>query len=222
MPSLLLNADGLLRGRLRADAPARSELLHLCTLVLSFGLLYGAVMGTFSGLGEGKLLQVVYSAVKVPLLLLATFALALPSFFVINTLMGLREDFLAATRALVATQAGLTVILASFSPFTATWYLSNDDYASAVLFNAVMFGLASLAAQVLLRRFYRPLIEKDARHRVLLRLWLVVYAFVGVQMGWLLRPFIGRPDIPTRFFREDAWGNAYIRVWEMVWRAVGG
>src|SRR5215204_1380839 len=166
MPPLLLNADDLLRGRLRDDAPARSELLHLCTLVLAFGLLYGAVMGTFSGLGEGKLLQVLYSALKVPLLLLATFALALPSFFVINTLMGLREDFFAATRALVATQAGLTVILASFSPFTATWYLSNADYASAVLFNAVMFGLASLAAQVLLRRFYRPLIEKDPRHRV--------------------------------------------------------
>jgi hypothetical protein len=29
-------------------------------------------------------------------------------------------------------------------------------------------------------------------------------------MGWALRPFVGDPAQPTRFFREDAWGNAYV------------
>ena len=39
---------------------------------------------------------------------------------------------------------------------------------------------------------------------------------------WVLRPFIGAPDIPTRFFREDAWSNAYVAVAEKVWGAFGG
>jgi hypothetical protein len=44
---------------------------------------------------------------------------------------------------------------------------------------------------------------------------------VGIQMGWLLRPFVGDPRSPTRFFREDTWGNAYVKVVEMVLEVVG-
>ena len=32
--------------------------------------------------------------------------------------------------------------------------------------------------------------------------WLVVYGVVGAQMGWVLRPFVGTPDLPFEFFRE--------------------
>ena len=77
------------------------------------------------------------------------------------------------------------------------------------------------SAQFLLRRFYQPLINRDKRHKTLLRAWIVIYAFVGIQMGWLLRPFVGDPGIPTRFFREDTWGNAYIKVVEMALEVVG-
>ena len=33
-----------------------------------------------------------------------------------------------------------------------------------------------------------------------------------IQMGWVLRPFIGRPDSPVELFREESWGNAYVVV----------
>jgi hypothetical protein len=33
------------------------------------------------------------------------------------------------------------------------------------------------------------------------RVWLVAYAVVGAQMGWLLRPFIGNPATPFTWFR---------------------
>ena len=82
-----------------------------------------------------------------------------------------------------------------------------------------MFATASLAGQWVLRRRYAPLIAIDRRHRTMLYLWVCVYAFVGIQMGWVLRPFIGDPGTSTTFFREAAWGNAYVIVWEMVWRA---
>ena len=93
-----------------------------------FGLLYGAAMGSFRGLvAESQwLLQIAYSAVKVPLLLTATFAISLPSFYVVNTLLGLRRDFAAAVRSLVAAQAGLAIVLASLAPFTLFWYASSQ------------------------------------------------------------------------------------------------
>lgn len=189
----------------------------LAGILLIFGLFYGAVMGTFGGIAGERALQVLFSAVKVPLLLLSTFLLSLPSFFVLNTLLGLREDFQEVLRVVTAAQAALTVVLASLAPCTLLWYASSAHYPSAILFNGLMFGVASIAAQrFLLRRLYAPLIARDARHRLMLRVWLFVYAFVGIQMGWLLRPFIGNPDEPVRFLRQDAWGNAYLAVLQMI------
>ena len=157
-----------------------------------------------------------YSGLKVPLLLLATFLISLPSFFVLNTLLGVGQDFPRALAALAAAQAALTVILLSLAPYTAFWYASSAHYRAAILFNGWMFGMASLAAQVLLRRLYQPLIARNGRHRTLLRAWLCIYVFVGIQMGWVLRPFVGQPDMPVQFFREEAWGNAYVEVLRMI------
>jgi hypothetical protein len=64
------------------------------------------------------------------------------------------------------------------------------------------------------------LIARSKRHRTMLRVWLLIYAFVGIQMGWVLRPFIGHPDAPVQFFRYRAWGNAYIEVIHIAMRAV--
>jgi hypothetical protein len=220
MSAVLVHVDDVLRARpwlVRGGGHAR-RLLLVAALMIVFGVFYGVVMGSFSG---GRVLQMLYSGTKVPLLLAATFALSLPTFFVLNTLFGLRRDFAAAVRALAATQAGLTIILASFAPFTALWYTSFDNYDGAKFFNLAAFGAASLAAQGLLRNFYRPLIKAHARHRHLMWIWLAIYAFVGVQMAWVLRPFVGDPGTATTFFRESAWGNAYLEVAETVWRLLG-
>jgi hypothetical protein len=48
-----------------------------------------------------------------------------------------------------------------------------------------------------------------------------LYLFVAIQMGWVLRPFVGDPDQPTRFFRAGAWSNAYVEIATLVWRVVG-
>jgi hypothetical protein len=41
------------------------------------------------------------------------------------------------------------------------------------------------------------------RHtRVVFGCWMVVFALVGAQMGWVLRPFIGSPALPFSWFRE--------------------
>ena len=214
MTAILAQADDLLRGR--DDAERRTNAWHLLAMIAVFGVFYGAVMGTFGGVRGERALQLLYSGVKVPLLLLVTFALSLPRFFVLNTLLGVRSDFARVLRALIATQAVLTIILASLAPFTGFWYASSGAYRPAILFNAAMFGVASVAAQWLLRRWYAPLIARNPRHRLLLRVWLVIYAFVGVQMAWVLRPFVGAPNVPTRFFREGAWGNAYVEVARML------
>jgi hypothetical protein len=36
-------------------------------------------------------------------------------------------------------------------------------------------------------------------------------------MAWVLRPFVGDPDLPTQFFRQDSWSNAYVVIARMIW-----
>jgi len=224
MTSFLLRADDVLRQRpwTTESAHAASALRHLVANIVLFGMVYGAVMGCFGGILGGRVQQVVYSALKVPLLLLATFLVGFCSFFVLNTLFGLRRDFAQAVRALLATQAGLAIILASLAPFTALWYASSADYAAAVRFNLLMFAVASLGAQGLLRGYYRPLIRRNRRHRWMLWTWIVIYAFVGIQMAWGLRPFVGAPGARVQFFRAGAWENAYVEAFAVVARLLAG
>jgi hypothetical protein len=179
-------------------------------------------MGTFGGFTPQRILQVLYSALKVPLLFLLTFLICLPSFFLVNTLLGVRGDFGRVARGLVASQAALTVILASLAPFTALWYLSSGHYRLAILFNGLMFAVAGLAAQVVLWREYRPLVARDPRHRPLAATWLVLYVFVGIQMAWVLRPYVGDPRGPVSFFREDSWSNACVFLAQMIWKLIAG
>jgi hypothetical protein len=225
LTALLRIAGDVLRGEARSPAQAAaldSSWRTLTWLVIGFGMFYGGVMGTYGGFGGPRMWQVVYSAVKVPFLLFTTFLLSLPSFFVVNTLLGLRSDFARALRALLSTQAGLTIILSALAPYTAFWYVSGSRYQPAILWNGVMFAVASLSAQWMLRRSYQPLIEINPKHRWMLRAWLVIYVFVGIQMGWVLRPFIGDPVAPVQFFREGSWTNAYEVVIQMIWDVLSG
>jgi hypothetical protein len=225
LTAVLRMAGDVLRGE--TASARRADVLHsswrtLAWAVIGFGMFYGGVMGTYGGFGGPRMWQVVYSAVKVPFLLFTTFLLSLPSFFVINTLLGLRSDFARAFGALLRAQAGLTIILSSLAPYTAFWYVSGSRYQPAILFNGVMFAVASASAQWMLRRSYLPLIESNSKHRWMLRAWLVIYVFVGIQMGWVLRPFIGDPSAPVQFFREGSWTNAYEVVIQMIWDVLSG
>lgn len=54
----------------------------------------------------------------------------------------------------------------------------------------------------------------------LLQLWLVLYALVGSQLGWTLRPFFGAPSEPFQLFRNLE-GNFYGQVWRSLLTLLG-
>jgi len=188
----------------------------LPAMICGFAPVYGAIMGSFQLASPERFLMVLYGGMKLPLLLFATSLLCLPGFFVLNTLLGLREDFREAMQAILAGQAGLSIALASLAPLMRFWYFCEGSYRGALLFSAGMFTVATLAAQLTMLRYYRPLIRRHPRHTLALTAWLVLYAFVGIQMGWVLRPFIGSPNIPVSFFRNEPFSNAYVVVAHLI------
>ena len=56
----------------------------------------------------------------------------------------------------------------------------------------------------------------NRRAKIIFQVWLAIFALVGAQMSWLLRPFIGSPGTPFSWFREKD-GNFF----EAVFGALG-
>lgn len=202
----------------------RSELrpslrLTIAAVILGGGL-YGSVLGSFAGFtGEGAK-QSIFAAVKVPLMIAATTFLSLPTFFVFHTLLGLRDDFGTAMRAVLRSQGATAIVLASFAPYIALWYASTTSYYEAIFVNGLCFLAAGVSSQVVLRRGYAELIARNRLHRWMIPLWLSVYCFTAVQMAWVLRPFVGYPGLKTTFLRDGDWGNAYVAVAQTVSRTI--
>ena len=48
------------------------------------------------------------------------------------------------------------------------------------------------------------------------RVWIVIYALVGCQMAWVLRPFILDPHGKFGWFRARH-ANFFIDVWNTIW-----
>jgi len=222
MSSLLLTIDHFLRMegpfsavRLETDEARKRVWMQLRFIALCGGV-YGAMMGSFGGvIGDGWK-QILLSAAKVPFLFLMTFLLCLPSFFVMNALSGLHADFTRILHAILGFQSLASIVLAALGPITLLMNLTTDFYSFILLWNALIFGIASVSGHFMMSKLYRPLIASNPRHAILLRVWIVLYTFVGIQLAWVLRPFVGSPRLPFQFFRPGAWGNAYVEVANLI------
>lgn len=210
---MIAEINGLLRAEGRyAVGAERVPAARLLLLLVGCCFLYGAVMGA----RDARAAQALFSGLKVPLLLVAATLVCLPNFYVVNTVLGLRSDFASALRAVLAAQATMAVMLAALAPVTLVAYQTSANYRWAVFVNGVLFAVATLFGQESLGRHYRPLIRRNRRHLIGRFAWVALYIFVAIQLAWVLRPFIGDPSMPTRFFREEAWSNAYVVVFRDV------
>ena len=82
------------------------------------------------------------------------------------------------------------------------------------------------AAREFLQRRTRPqIITRDELPRrdiatQTIGLWVVIFGIIGLQMSWVLRPFIGRPDIPFTLFRETE-SNAFAAILRTIGQLAG-
>lgn len=180
-------------------------------VIVFCGSFYGAVMASYHGVAGERALMVAYGAVKVPLLFLATMAISIPCFYVLNLLAGLGDDFKTVWQGLVDYQMSIALQLLALAPVTAFANVIYADYRTAQVWSTFIFAVASWNARRSLDVCYGPLLAKNKNHATLRRFWFLLYAFVGIQMGWDLRPFVGHPQMEIQFFRDHI-GNAYMEV----------
>jgi hypothetical protein len=158
----------------------------------------------------GPAAPALFSALKVPLLLLCSCAVTLPN-STCCTPCSARGDFRAACRGLWAAQAALAIALGALAPLVVFAFSSSGDGYFLTLADGLLFAVAAATGQVVLGRHFAPLIKKDRRHRITLISWAVLYVFFAIQLAWVLRPFLGTPGYPIELLRPNAFeGNAYV------------
>lgn len=267
--------DGILRGdatRLPALRDGRIEVpiggVTIVAIVLA--AVYGLCMGAFAvirtawsetGITQDAVMQLVASAVKLPLLFCLTLVVTFPSLYVFNALVGSRLSIVSVARLLVAMLGVMLAVLASLGPIVVFFAVSTTSYPFMKLLNVAMAAIAGILGLAFLLRTLRRLAMvqdridfpppapvtdggaevkdeasagepqtnsaldrleayTDRKATAVFRMWVLVFALVGAQMSWVLRPFIGSPDMPFTWFRERE-SNFFLDVIRSIGELIG-
>jgi len=188
---------------------------NLAVLLLS--AVYGATMGLYSG---G--LQIVYSAVKVPMLLLISLYVTVPSYYVLYSLLGGKRNSKQTVTLLLSGFTIMATILLAFVPvnlfFIITTPRSSQAHSFTALLNIAIFALGGFFALIYLIRGARTLYKESTEQwKPAFLVGSVILMCVGTQLAWVLRPFFNYYE----FFIRPLEGNFYTAVLSLVLRFAG-
>lgn len=185
-----------------------------------FLAVYGAVLGS-----THSLVQALSSAAKLPLLFFATMLVCIPTLYVFSILFGSNQRLNQSIALVLSALTMMSVLLLSFASITFFFMLTTSDYQFFKLLNVFFFIIAGVIGMTLLSQGMQLISNSDqqpgrrARNLVLYS-WIMLYAFVGSQMAWTLRPFVGYPGTKFEFIR-DLGGNFYADVFTSLGELLG-
>ena len=83
-------------------------------------------------------------------------------------------------------------------------------HACLMLVHIAVLGGAGVAGNIALVRSLRERVPPCCRLSLMLALWLLAFALVGCQFGWMMRPIVGSPNIAVEFLRDDALDSNFL------------
>lgn len=204
---------------IREGTELREKMRAMIISCITFFALYGAVMGS-----SHSLWQTMSSAVKLPILFLATLFVCVPSLYFFSLLFGSNQS-LGQNFAVILTGITVTsVLLLSCAPITLFFLLTTSQYQFFKLLNVAIFAISGVLGVVFLYQGMKivsgPDKEGTGTRKWILYMWMFVYAFVGSQMAWTIRPFIGDPGAPFELFRQLG-GNFYANILYSIGEILG-
>jgi hypothetical protein len=168
--------------------------------------------------------QALSSGFKLPLLFLATLIVCAPTLYFFNLIFGSNQS-LSQNIALMLTAITVTaVVLLSFAPIVLFFLLTSSNYQFFKLLNVGVFAVAGIVGVLFLAQGMRLVsasgTEGAGARLMVVRLWIIVYAFVGSQVAWTLRPFVGAPSMQFELFRQLG-GNFYTNIFASIGEILG-
>jgi hypothetical protein len=190
----------------RLGAKLRYGILTVVALAGFFGAVAGAYSGPF---------QAVSAAIKLPLLFFATFLVCFPAFFVVQVLVGSRLQLRQVVVLVVGALALTSIVLAALVPITAVFLITGANYYFQHLLNIAIAVIAGAFGMYWLHDGLTLVCEKRGVYPrkaiTIMRVWALLFGFVGVQLAWNLRPFLGDRNQSFQVFGNYQ-GNFYTAV----------
>jgi hypothetical protein len=173
--------------------------------------IYGAIIGA-----SHSWAQALSGAIKLPAFYLLTLIICFPTLFFFNVLFGSRSSFQQHFVVLLTSVSVISVLLFSLAPVTLFFMITApNSYQFFKLLNVLIFGVTGIFGIKFLYEGMQLLSQQDEvgkkTRTSILRSWLFLYGFVGVQLGWFLRPFFGSPGSKFELFRAVG-GNFYLDI----------
>ncbi|MBE9034936.1 actin-binding WH2 domain-containing protein [aff. Roholtiella sp. LEGE 12411] len=210
---LLRDRNGFLE-EVRQGTRLPNKIISLLVCSSIFLAIYGGIIGAYH-----SWMQALSSAIKLPALYLITLLICLPTLYFANIIFGSKRTF-SQHLALVLTAVSITsVLLFSFAPITLFFLITTNNYQFLILLNVFLFAITGFIGISSLYHATSLVLEQENEgsntRQKILQFWLLLYAFVGSQLGWTLRPFFGTPDSVFQLFRERE-GNFYLSVIQAI------
>jgi hypothetical protein len=216
-------ATTLLRGevepiaRWARDCTPRRLALYIFVIVMGTGF-YGAAIGFWR-----SPLQSVYTALKFPIVILLTTACNALLNGMVAPLLGLNLRFRETMVVILMSFTIAACILAAAAPllFFLVWNVPEFGspaqtigvYSFMLLAQVVIVAFAGVVANLRLLQLLTKLAGNRKTAWSVFLAWVTGNLFLGAQLVWVLRPFVGSPGLPVEFLRQNALnGNFYEAV----------
>ena len=98
----------------------------------------------------------------------------------------------------------------SAAPDSGTPETMRLAHAAMMLAHIVVMACAGTVGVALLYRSLKRRVPAGCRLVLMMCLWLAAFAVVGCQLGWIMRPLVGSPNIAVEFLRSDALKSSFL------------
>ncbi|RKZ32148.1 actin-binding WH2 domain-containing protein [bacterium] len=197
----------------------RGEKLYLIIiklLIISILLfaVYGFVMGIYNSVQ-----QAISSMIKVPVLFYLCLFICYPALFVFNILIGSKLTVGKSLAMILSAYTLIACVLASFAPIAMFFILIGSSYPFLRLLHVAIFTISGIAGMMVLYNGltlaceYQSIYPKQSLR--VFQVWVIIFAFVGSQLAWNLRPFIGNKNLPFQLFRKQE-SNFYSHIFHTI------
>jgi hypothetical protein len=204
----------------RLRDPSRGDWLAWLGLVIVGAGAYGLSLGWWRSPQQG-----VFVAVKMPLLILATWALNGMLNGLLAAVLGSGLTFRQTAWALLRSFAAFSAIAGSLAPialfFTASLPVAGETgsgqaYEGLLITHTAIIAVAGIVANIQLWSWLAHICGRDLAQKVLTA-WLAGNLLLGAQLSYTFRPFFGNPDFAVQMFRPNPLdGNFYEVLWDIA------
>jgi len=215
---LLLRDREVMLARIRAGTNLASLLKTMVTTIALTMAIVGAALGSYRG---G--VQIGYAAVKLPLVLLGTAALAAPALTAVGRAAGRRSRLVQDLALVMSALAFGALLLVAGTPLILLGRAIDLSYHQMILMTVSMFGIAGLSALVMIINAVAVESMRDGSRgwRTAVLGLCIVFVTVGGQLSWALRPYLVRPRTPDVPFVRAKEGSLFDAITGAVQSARG-